>query len=206
MSWTSAAKGAGKVTGSTIGKFLYSLKIFFYFFIILAILGSAIMAIYNEQNISAGIKVVGERLIGVTHSLNENSLKIIEQKGIYPDTGSFFKNIWEFFTTIYKLMESLFIIYIWIKVLTWINMHFGIWDSSKGSVAVLYAIVFFFIIQMFYILIFIEASVNSAMVPLKSFWNLIKALPHIFKPVAGLADKFSGGNESVFRNLTQNVS
>jgi hypothetical protein len=144
---------------------------------------SAIMISVQANDITPGLQYLGNKTLTVTENLNEQSLKVIEQGGLYEKTDSFFKNIFNFFKSIWGFITALFIIWLWLRVLAWIFKKLIIMDDGKSTSSFLLAVIFFILIQILFIAIFTD---KSMMTPINAFVNLVKAMPYIFKPITNM--------------------
>ena len=167
---------------SRLGGFWFVINMIF----IISILGTAIYLSVQAHDISPGIEYLGNKTLTITANLDEQCLEIIENKGLYEKGEGFIDNAWNFMKSIWGFLVSLFIIYLWLKILTWIFMMLIIMDDSKTTNSFLLAILFFFLIQILFVVMFTD---KPAMTPLTSFSHLVQALPYIFSPVVNLVEK-----------------
>jgi len=155
----------------------------FTYAIILSILVTAIVIAIQNKDINPGLQYLGNKTLIVTSNLNDESIKIIENKGIYVKSESTFVSIWNFLKSIWSFIVIVFIIYYWLKVLTWLFKKVIIQDDSKTTASFLLSILFFFGTQMLFIAVFTDKSI---MIPITAMSNFVKALPFIFSPIANM--------------------
>lgn len=167
-------------------------------FFLAILLINAISISMREGSVAPGLKDLGGRFFFPTLKLSEESRKITENEGVYvKDEDNFWKGIWNFIVTYTLLIASLFIVYYWLKLLTWLWAHSPLSDTSHAFVNVVLGALTFFILQSFFLLIFAESSLSKLelfLVPYKCFLDFIKAIPYIVEPFTGIADTFVGGS------------
>lgn len=188
----SAPKGGGKLL--TVGKVsllsrLAGIWRVIIILLILSVLVTAIVISIEAKDITPGIQYLGNKTLLVTENLNEQSLSVIENGGLYEKSDSFFTNMINFFKSIWKFIIAIIVIYVWLKVLTWIFLKAILMDDGKTTSAFLLAVLFFVMIQVLFIAIFTD---KSMMTPIHAFINLVKSMPYIFKPISTMADKLIG--------------
>jgi hypothetical protein len=169
------------------------------FFAVLLI--NAVIISIQAHSIEPGLKDIGGRLLFTTENLNTESLKIISNGGVFPNTGEFFKDIWIMFIILSGLLTSIFIIYIWLKLFSFVAKHMIIFDDSKTAVSYIIATGIFFGLQVALIVFFTD---KSPTIPFIAFSNFIKAIPFAFSPMAKIADKISGTEG--FNETINNIS
>ena len=162
---------------------LSTLWTIFMFLFVFSIVVMAVVVSVQNKDISYGIKYLGNKTITVTDNLNTESLKIIEQQGIYVKGNSFASNSWNFLKSIWNFLVAFFMIYLWIKVLSWIFLHIIIQDNDKTTASFILAVFLFLGIQILFITIFTD---SSPMTPINSFINFVKSLQYIFSPIINM--------------------
>lgn len=198
-----AVKAIPAATGARrfrVGRFLFlkKLKWILMFLVFGIMLINAVIISVEAKSVEPGIIYIGGKFMYTTQNLGEESEKIISQGGVYPTEDGFFKNLRNFLKNFYGIFAALFIMYIWIKVLSLIFLHGVLFDTSKQPVAFFLAIIAFFGLQMLFISAFAGGSLTE---PFRAFGSFFKSLPYMIKPLAKIGDKFvdSGMNVS---NLT----
>ena len=163
-------------------------------FLVIILINSIVISVENKS-IEPAIKDLGNRFIYSTEKINDISVQIIEQGGLtLPDNG-FFSNTWLFLTTFSELFTQCYILYLWIKIFSWVCLRFVLWDDSKTTTASLISILFVYFIQA----LLLAKKGGSMMMPIEAIINLIKSIPYIIQPAKDIADNFVGDN---FSNVT----
>lgn len=195
------AKFTGKSGWGLYNKF----KFMFYFLFVMVMLMNTIVIVYQERDIEPGIKYLGGEWLGVTKQINEVSLTILDRGEILEEVG-FFRSAWFFIKNFWDLIESLIILYIWLKVLSWLLMKIGLWDDSKSSVALLWALTIFFLVQVIVIIGMFPGDPWG--LPFIAFFNLFKSLASIVIPsLAKVTEQLNGGNVSeIINNSIGNIT
>lgn len=188
MGWWNVAKGAGKVTAKGGWNFFAKFKYLFYGVFVVIMLIQAGMLVWEQKNIEPGVTYIGNKLLLVTENLGNSSREIIDNGGIFEESEGKVKSGWSASKRLWNIAESLIIIFIWIKVLAYIYVKWVIWDDSKTSVGYFMAMITFLAIQ---ILTATTLQDGSMMQPIDNFKDFGRAIPYIFSPASGLADKFT---------------
>ncbi len=199
MPWKAVAKRAGGM-GARVGWTLFTKLKFLLFGLIFSImLINAVLISIEASDPGVGVKYIGDKWLLVTEQLGQHSNDIINQGGLYDGGEGFFKGVWNLMKDLYWLFESLIIIYIWLKVLSFVALHMILWDSSKTAVAYLIAIGIFLSGQVVTILAFTDKPLIT---PFIAFWDFIRAIPYIFKPITNIAEKLMGSGKDLLENNT----
>lgn len=159
------------------------------FIFIMSILVTAVVMSVNAKDVNVGVRYLGNKTLLVTQNLNEQSLSVIENQGLYEKGDSFFQNTKNFLNSIWGFVIAVLLIFVWIRVLAWIFLHLVLMDDSKKSPSYSLAILFFFGTQMLFIALFTE---DSIMTPINAFINFAKSLPFIFSPISEMVVKIKG--------------
>jgi hypothetical protein len=155
------------------------------FIFVASILVMAVIVSIQDKTIKSGIEYLGNRTMYVTENLNDASLQVIENKGIYVKSDYFFKDIWNFIKSIWTFLVALFFIWYWLKVLGWFFKKVVIQDDSKTTASFMLALIFFVLIQILFIVLFTDKPV---MTPVNAFINFAKSLPYVFAPAVEIID------------------
>ena len=189
VGWTNVATVAGKSGYGVISKIKYFL-LFFIFFIM--IMNAVIISVQN-RDLGEGVQYLGKEFLLSTERLGELSQNVIDEEGIWSNSNGFFKNIWHVICYFWNVFKYLIIIYFWLKVLSWFILKIGIWDDSKTSVAFELAILIFILTQMLFVGFYTDKPI---MTPILCFWQFIKSVPFVFKPIMNITDKYMGSNNT----------
>ncbi len=197
-----ATQGIGIITRSSqfltrIFGFAFRLRLLF-FFMLFILINSLVIGI-EARSLTPVISDLGTRFLTPTLRIQEQSLAIIENQGIYQKTPKFWGGVWAFISTIWGTITQFYIILMWISVLSKIILVFPLMDKSKSAPAMLFAIPLFLFFQMALIA---RTGKGDFFQPLYAFRDLFKALPYYLKPIAKLSDELTQGTE----NLTEIVN
>lgn len=182
---------------------LSKLKLFFLIFFFGIMLVNTVIISIQAHDASVGVKYIGNKFIKATDNLNNDSLKIIENKGIYNNSKGKLRGLWGLIVGLYNISESLFTIYIWIKLLSLFAMHLIIFDSSKPTSSMMVGLILFIGTQMIFIKTFTDGDL---MTPIYSFMNFIKSIPYMITPISTTLDKFSKIDLFTLKNSTNIAS
>lgn len=201
VKYTRIAGTLGKGTGKLFtGIFRFRILFIFLCFIFL---NAAIMGI-QANDFSVTLIELGNRFITPTLELQQTSLAIIENKGLYQQTPDIYGGMIKVLLDVILILSHFYIIVLWIAMLAFIVRNILIWDSSKGASSYLIGLIFFIATQMI-ILAFTTGS--DMMTPIHAFRDFFRSLPFIVKPVADIADNLMGDKISIFNmTTTQNGS
>lgn len=145
-------------------------------------INSIILSI-EERSIEPFIKEMGNRFILVTNNLAIESQKIIDNGNIYVDTGNFLKDIWVSFSLLSGILSSLYIIFIWFLLITFIARHL---ISYEPYVTYIIFLLVFFGLQIIFIKIYEDLPITT---PFLSIYTFFKSIPYIIKPIVNLFNK-----------------
>lgn len=164
--------------------FKFSFFVIFFMFLIL----NAILISVEERNIGAGLKDLGERVFSPTTVIYDTTNNILENEGVYQQTGNFLSDIWNFFTIYLALFSSIYAIWMWLVVWSKLWLWFFVQDTSKQTLAYICAFFTIITLQLLYIAFFVEASLESIMIPIMAFVNLFRSLPYLVNPIKGFIE------------------
>lgn len=154
-------------------------------FFIIMIFANAIIISIQQKNIEVGIREVGDRLIFVSNNLEKSSQVIIDNKGIILKTTS------DTIANLYMLLESLFIIYFWIKVFYWLFLKVVFRNESFKTQSFLSGFIAFILIE--FIVCILNNGGKFTYQPIQSFITFGKAMILIITPAADIAKKIIPG-------------
>ena len=195
---TSTTQIAGRSLFGTLGYiFKWSLLTIFIIFI----LGNAISIAVKERDITPAIKDIGSRLFLITKTINDQSLEIIERGGIYQATPKFWGGVWNMIADLGSLLSSIYIAWVWIKVMARLLVIFPIMDDSKTTTGYLLGIFIFFGLQIVLVLL---TGNDSIMTPINAVYNLGRVLPYLFGMGAKFGDYFF--NKEMIANASNVIS
>lgn len=191
LTTVAVAKGVGVKKGFGL---LFKIKFLIFIVIFAIILFNSILVFVQTGNIDPLVTEVGGRIAYTTMNLNIESLKIISQGVVIDTSQGFFNGIWEASQLYSKLFTSIFFIWVWISLLSWLVEKSPIGDASRWFVNNSIGFIFFMIIQLLFLL-FIQPNditkMEALKIPFIAFFNFFKALPIIIAPFVNLASKFS---------------
>lgn len=179
-----AVVGVGSRIGGVFKWFFRNIKVSFLFIFFTILFINAIIIAIHDGPVAGGI-YLGERFIKITDKLNQDSLKIIEQGSVYPEGAGFFKRIGSYFSVYWTFLETLMVIYMWLKVLAWIEMKILLQNDSMSTSSWTHAIIYFLLIQAGIY------SFKESHIFLDGFTNFARAFPIMFKPLANIVEKIT---------------
>jgi len=194
-------KGFGSGIFTVLSKFRISILLIV-FGIIFA---QAVIVSVQERSITPGFQKIAGEFVLATDKLNTHSLEVIEGGGIYDKSLGFWKSKWEFLKDIWNYVESVVIIYFWMKLLMLICLGITM-DTSKRPIAWVFAVLIFFLTQPLFIVLWGEQLGGTAnpWVVFLAFKNFAFSLPFIFKPLSSVAERFAKDNPgTVLPNITK---
>lgn len=179
----------GKGIFGVLSRFKISLFLFVFFIIFIQ---AAIVGIQEGSFTPFFTKIAGEFILA-TDNLNAHSLAIIEEGGIWNVELGFFARLWDFIKNIWNYIESIVIIYFWIKILMLLFLYGVIMDTSKAPTAWIFAIIVFLMVQPLAMVSFGERFGGSGdpWIVFTSFKNFFISIPYIFKPISSVAERFA---------------
>jgi len=182
MSLWTILKSIGTFGGKTTWGFFTKFRIGIMFIVFTIIFTQSIILSAQQKSINPLIEDIGGRFFLVTNDLNNKSLEIIESRGIKIDRDlGFFKSFYKYISTYWSFIESLFLIYFWLTILELIILYLFIFDTSKTPTAWLFAIMFFFLGQMIFIVMYLGK--DAYLIPFTAFINMFVAFAYLFTPL-----------------------
>lgn len=172
------ASSTGRIGGGLFGKLL-RIKWAYIFIIILFI-----QAVFIGLNNGGGFEIIrslGERFFNMTQELQDASLKII-------DNGAQFDGFWDLTKTIWILFSNIWLIWLWLKLLTNIWGHSPWSNDSNNFINITLGILVFLILQIFYLFLFSEPlegqnKFDLFITPIKAFYDFFKAVILLFSSI-----------------------
>jgi len=201
MAILSKATNVGKFGARTGWGIVSKIRFLFLFSMFAIIIVNAILISLDAHSVEPGIRDLGGRFLYVTKTLDDESLKIIDRGSIYPHTGNILSDLWMFITSISGLFTAFYIIYFWIKILSFIAKHFIIFDDSKTAVSYIIGIGIFFTMQI--LLIVLLKKEEGVLYPFVAMQHFFEAIKLIIPSATKIADKFVEGNTTtIVQNAT----
>lgn len=175
-----AASSVG-VLGRTFG-FIFKLKIML-IFIMFLLLSSVV--IFVQDGPDAGIESLGKRLLTPTLWIQEFSLQVVEDGGIWVSSKSFVVNSWNVIFDMLGIFTQIYIMFFWISALgLWVRLY----NNSQVAFSWFVGVVEFVLISAIYILMFHPDI--SPWITLVAFQDFVRAIPYIIQPITEVADRF----------------
>lgn len=187
-------------TVSTAGRGVFSsgfLRIFRFFFLFIFLIIPLIYAIIlsvQSQSIQPGVEYLGQKFLNPLMSLNNASLQIIKYKAAYISTGHLFSDIWAFILLYWNLLGSLYIIYRWIKLFSWLYGRSPFSNESQKFVNNSLATLTFLVLTLLYLSLIansvLKMSVQASWkIPFDATSNFFKAFPYLIKSANNIISK-----------------
>lgn len=132
-------------------------------YLFVSIVNSAI----EEKDVNIIIERLGEEFMSPLENAQEYAIDIQNSENL-----NLFKSIWSYWGFYYNL----YIIYLWIKIMKWIVLHFVIMDDSRRTNAYLGGIGLFLIIQYLYLAL----NGKDPNILWQSWIEIFKGLNHLF--------------------------
>jgi len=166
--------------------FIFRLRLMF-FFILFIFINSVIIGV-EAGSVDVVLDDLGNRFLSPTLKIQEFSLEVIENQGFYQSTPKVWGGLWNVLFDLWGVGLQFYIIMIWLSVLAWIMSISPFSDKSRTFTNWCFAIFFFFVIQVLYLLI---TGKGDFLTPFYAFRDLFRALPFIVKPIAAFGDTIS---------------
>ena len=169
------------------------LKIGLVTIILVLIFTSAVIQSIQQKSLTPMSEQLGRQFLLSTLNLEEASLQIIENKGIYNPEGSKFSNLWEIIANLSEFLVSFSIIYIWIKFLVFVFKKTPISDETNQFKNFVLAFATFTFLQIIFVVSHaaIYNQINSPsdvaylmIVPFKAYYTFVISIPYIISPIA----------------------
>ncbi len=184
---TSVRRGIfSKSFGKLIGFF------FMFIFLIIPLIYAIILSI-QAQSIQPGVQYLGERFLDPLLVLNKASLQIVQNHAAFIRTGFFFKDIWHFIVLYWNFLGSLYIIYRWIKLLSWLYGRSPFSNESQKFINSSLATLTFFALTFLYLSLIAGPTLHMSVqdswkIPIDTFKNFFKAFPYMIKSANGIVN------------------
>lgn len=160
---------------------IFRLRIMF-IFIVFLLLNSIIVV--TQDGPDAGIKDLGKRLLVPTLKIQEVSLKIVEDGGLWVSGEGFFSNVWNLIFSLWGVITQVYITFFWISALgLWVRMY----NDSQKLLSYVVGVVLFILVSVAYISI-LDLEM-SPWITITAFKDFGRALPYIIEPITQIADK-----------------
>lgn len=170
----------------------------FRLFLLIAVFGMIFVNFFiiavGQKDVPGGLKYLGDNFLSTTQKLQDESLKLINRGTAISAAESQLKSIWLFITNIWALISAVFIIYVWLWMLSSILLFFPIADKSKTFTAWVFAIIIFLLLQM--------TIAKSFSAPLQAFKIFGYAIYSLFAPVT---DRMINYGQNI-TNLTKDIN
>ena len=171
---------------SILKLFSYTLLAIFLVFIIF----NAISISVKERSVVPAVKDLGNRFLLITFNIQEESQKIIDNKGFYTQTPNFWSGFFQTLWSGWKLYSNLYILVIWLWVLSKIYSFTPMSNEGNKFLNYSVALLTFFILQMMCLLLFREGNkFELIMIPFKAFYTFFIAIQYILQPIQELSNK-----------------
>lgn len=169
------AGATGRSAGTLFGS-LFRIKIAYIFIIVLFIIAIS-TGISNGGGIEI-IKSLGERFFNLTQGLQSTSIEII-------NNGAVFTGYFAFALILWALFSNAYMIYLWLKLFSYLAGKSFLSNESQGFINNCLAVLFFLILQIFYLFLFglpLEGQTNFDlfMTPIYAFRDFFTAVVLIF--------------------------
>ena len=152
-------------------------------FLLIAVFGTIFINFgviaFGQHNMAGGLKYLGDNFLSTTQKLQDESIKIINRGTAIPEGNTKLQNFWIFFKNIWEWFSALFIIYVWLWILSSIFLFFPIADKSKTFTAWCMALIVFMLLQM--------VIAKSFAQPLEAFRDFGRAIYSLFLPITDKA-------------------
>lgn len=181
-------KTGSKLFSKGFGKFFSFLFVFI--FLIIPVLYSVVISI-EAESAEPGIKYLGNKFLEPTITIQEESLKIIDQEGIYSSSENYFAKAWTFIKTYWSLLGALYIIYRWLWLFTKIISVSPLSNNSETFRNWFMASIAFIGLQFIYLLGTAPTDVNCWNYSMSVFtvWgDFFKACPYLIKQANSFID------------------
>lgn len=117
--------------------------------------------------------------------LQETSNTIILQEGLIPPDLGFFNGIWQAIIVIWKIWQSLWIIFKWIWLLSWAATKILIQDDSKTTAGYTVGTAFFFLFQIIFLFFSAPENLSVSQIIVTPFRAIFWDFPHAILAVLG---------------------
>jgi hypothetical protein len=175
----------------TLWRFIWSYKV--YLVVLLFILINVVIVDVQAGKPENIVNDAVPRLVNPLSELQSISLTIIDNGGfVNPDVG-FFGNSWNVIKLIWSLLFTIYALFLWIKLFSWLSLKFIMWDDSKDSSGYLNGLIIYFLLQMIYF----ASNGQSVFTSIYALIDFFKALPYMIKPVANLGEGYENVKNAI---------
>lgn len=169
-------KATGKGTGGLFGK-LMRIR-WAYIFISIIFIQAIAVGIHSGEGFPGILHSLGERFFNMSQNLQEDSRAIINSNAEFDGMVDFGISIWD-------LIAEIGLIFLWIRLLAFLVGHSPISNDSAKFINYCLAIIFFWVAQVLYLLVFsnpLEGQTKADLIltPFVSIWDFIKAMIILF--------------------------
>jgi len=174
------SKGAGKLFGF----------IFVFIFLIIPVIYAGIISI-EAGSIEPGVVYLGEKFLKPTLTLQQESIKIIEQGGAFPIGDNFLKNLWSFMVLYWSLFGALYIIYRWVWLFAKLFSMSPLSNESEKFRNWTMALITFFGLQIIYLLGTAPIDISRwdySMITFRAWGSFVNAFPLLIKQATSFID------------------
>src|SRR5258705_2976859 len=84
------------------------------------LLAQAVIISIQAKSPEPGLKLIGKRFASATLDLDTQSLKIVQQRGVYDSADGSVKGVWHLLVAYFNLASAVFIIFVWLKLFAWL--------------------------------------------------------------------------------------
>jgi len=161
----------------------FKLRVMLIIFIIFII--NAVVISIDNQDYTEGFKYLGEKISKPLFELQDESIKIIENGGIYKDTGEK-GTLFTYIGVFWKIFSSLYVVYLWLFIISKIVLAVVGSNVPFLSRTIFITIPLYILLQIIWLLIIDE----SPMQIIYAFRDLGKAFPYIIKSLANNGEIF----------------
>ena len=175
---------------SFLGKlfgFAFKIKLL-YIFMLFIVINATVISV-QQRDINVGISDLGRRFLNPTLEVQEISLSVIENGGIYKEDVNSFKSIGLFLWDVWEILTQLYIILMWLSVIARFITIFPL-DESKSVLSIFIAIPIFLVVQMIYIA---STKQGDFFQPWIAFKDFLRALPYYVQPIKNIGENLRGG-------------
>lgn len=139
--------------------------------VIISFLSSAFVVYKETGELEPVIKQVGGQIFNPLHNLGEHTNKI-KETGFFVLKDSYFSSVWNFLKNIWLFIEPLIVTFLWFNIFRRI-IKFLMGDITPPFYVWGFSLLFFFIIQWFYIILFTDLSMLA---PIRAVGNVVEIL------------------------------
>lgn len=143
-------------------------RVVFFLLFFVALLINAISIGIKEKSLIGTVSILGEAWVYPLNSASDTAVQINSE-----EASGFFDSLYRYFNLYYNL----YIIYLWIWILTWLGGRMPWSNTSAWFGNVLFALFVFYFIQIIFSVAFLGGSVDD---PFIKTYKLFKGLINLF--------------------------